>query len=549
MSDYLPATMLLDVMAEPVLLIQSDGCVLHVNASLIRKLKLTRTQIIGRNLSNILLSPWENAAVYLHRISGSREALVGALILRRADGSDLDCRCYGNLVRAGQDGSPAILFLRCQERSQGASPFLQLNRRLEELTKENTNRQHTEAQLQELNHELEAKVRTEITAREMAQERLAQAQRLEALGQLAAGIAHDFNNVLQAISGGLAMIQKRASDTASVREFSRMAMDAADRGATITGRLLSFARQGELRAEATNVGQLLTAVHEMLTPVLGVTIEMRIEFPDPSPWLYADRGQLETALVNLVINARDAMPNGGSVLVRATSEVVAEALPHPSAAAPGEYIRLDIIDTGLGMDAATLARASEPFFTTKPVGRGTGLGLAMARGFTGQSDGGFAITSARGQGTTVTLWFPEVSGVSPEATREYEERPRTTAEVVRVLVVDDDVLVREVIVSQLEDQGYETVQASDGLAALAWLEKGGAVDLMVTDFAMPGMNGLALIKEVRRRGSLLPALLLTGYADATIQRAVQESNTLLLRKPVRGDELIESTITLLNRSS
>jgi len=548
MSESLPATLPLDVMEEPVLLIQSDGVVLHANPAMARALKLPRSQIVGQRLSSFLLSSWDNAATYLHRISGSRQAMVGALILRRADRSDLDFRCRGNLLRTGQGGSPAILLLRCQERSKAASPFLQLNRRLEELTRENASRRHTEAQLQGLNQELEARVRHEIVARELAQERLAQAQRLEALGQLAAGIAHDFNNVLQAISGGLAMIKNRASDPMSVQEFSRMAMDAADRGATITGRLLSFARQGELRAEATSVGRLLTTIHEMLTPVLGVTIDMRIEFPDPSPWLYADRGQLETALVNLVINARDAMPTGGSVLVRATLEAVADTLSHPGVLTPGDYVRLDIIDTGIGMDTATLARASEPFFTTKPVGRGTGLGLAMARGFTRQSDGGFAITSARGHGTTVTLWFPEVTGVAPAAdVPEHEESARKIAKTVRVLVVDDDALVREVLVSQLEDQGYETNQASDGLAALAWLEKGGTVDLMVTDFAMPGMNGLALIKELRRRGSTLPALLLTGYADTAIERAVQESNTLLLRKPVRGDELIERTGELLNK--
>lgn len=206
MSDSLPATMLLDVMAEPVLLIQSDGIVLHANASLICKLQLSPAQIIGQPLSNFLLSSRENAAVYLRRISGSREAMVGSISLRRADGNNFDCRCHGNLVQAGQAGSPAILFIRCLERSQAASPFLRLNWRLEELTKENVNRQHTETQLQDLNQELEARVQQESAARELAQERLAQAQRMEALGQLAAGIAHDFNNVLQAISGGLAMI-------------------------------------------------------------------------------------------------------------------------------------------------------------------------------------------------------------------------------------------------------------------------------------------------------------------------------------------------------
>jgi signal transduction histidine kinase/ActR/RegA family two-component response regulator len=551
MSKSLPAAMLLDAMAEPALLIQSDGVVLHANDPLGRRLKLAQARIDGQQLGNFLLSPWEDAATYLHRVSGSRQSTVGAIILRRADGTAFNCRCHGNLVEPARDGAPATLLVRCQERSQDTSPFLQLNRRLQELTKENANRQNTETQLQDLNQELEVRVRQEIAARELAQERLAQAQRLEALGQLAAGIAHDFNNVLQAISGGLAMIQKRAKDSAAVVEFSRMVMDAADRGATITGRLLSFARQGELRAAANDVGQLLTGVREMLTPVLGVTIVLRVEFPDPSPWLYADRGQLDTALVNLVINARDAMPNGGNVLIRATSEVVVDPFTHPGVLASGRYVRVEIIDTGGGMDAATLARASEPFFTTKPVGQGTGLGLAMARGFTRQSNGGFGITSARGKGTTVTLWFPEVTGTLVEANVPTNEKSgASTAQSARVLVVDDDALVRAVIISQLEDQGYQTIQASDGLAALAWLEKGGTVDLMVTDFAMPGMNGLTLIKEVRRRGSALPAVLLTGYADTTIERAVQESNTVLLRKPVRSDELIERTEALLrNRSA
>ncbi len=385
--------------------------------------------------------------------------------------------------------------------------------------------------------------------RAQAEVLLAHAQRMEALGQLAGGIAHDFNNVLQAVIGGLALIQRRPGDAVTVERFARMAGDAAQRGASITGRLLSFARRGALRAEPVRPLPLLEGLSEMLAHTLGVGVSIRVSVEQGVPALLADKAQLETVLVNLAINARDAMPEGGTLVLTAAPEMVPGTTAHPAGLALGRYLRLSVSDTGTGMSAATLARASEPFFSTKPTGQGTGLGLAMARGFAHQSGGGIVIESAPGQGTTVTLWLPEAVSI-PVASDPV--LPESTAPFIStmacVLVVDDDAMVREVLVGQMENLGYRVVQAGDGLEALAQLDAGAAVDLLISDFAMPGMNGLTLIQEARRRRPELPALLLTGYADASVGLVVEDAerrSTVLLRKPVSGTVLAERAAALL----
>jgi signal transduction histidine kinase/CheY-like chemotaxis protein len=397
--------------------------------------------------------------------------------------------------------------------------------------------------LRRLNEQLETRVDEEVAAREEAQTRLAHAQRMEALGQLAGGIAHDFNNVLQAVSGGLTLIERRAQDS-HLRRLASMAGQAAARGSAITGRLLSFARRGELRAISIDPLPLLENLREMLTPTLGTAIAIRIEVPPNMPPLFADKAQLETVLVNLAINARDAMPEGGTLSISVASEHVECALP--GGLTPGSYLRIRVADTGKGMDTGTLARASEPFFTTKRSGQGTGLGLAMARGFAQQSRGDLLIESALGRGTTVTLWFPK-SDRATEDTR-VDSHTMHGSVAARVLVADDDPMVREVLAWQLIAQGYRVTQASDGLAALAELEAGNVPDLLVTDFAMPGMNGLVLIQEARRHRRGLPALLLTGYADGNIVDDVltmELDPIILLRKPVLDSDLTERASALL----
>jgi signal transduction histidine kinase/ActR/RegA family two-component response regulator len=385
----------------------------------------------------------------------------------------------------------------------------------------------------------------------LAEAKLAQAQRMEALGQLAGGIAHDFNNVLQAVIGGLSLIERRAGDKEAVKQLARLADDAAQRGASITGRLLTFARRGALRAEPVPPMLLLESLHEILAHTLGVGITTRIVADHDLPALMADKAQLETVLVNLAVNARDAMPDGGTLLLAATAEAVLEKA-HAADLAPGEYLRLSVTDTGTGMSAATLERVSEPFFTTKPIGQGTGLGLAMARGFARQSGGGFKIESAPNRGTTVTLWFPKASDVEGATEPAMANSAVASAIPAHVLIVDDDAMVRQVLVGQLEEQGYCVSQASNALEALAKIENGAAVDLLISDFAMPGMNGLTLIKQARRRQPDLPALLLTGYADASVRLAVEDTeagNTALLRKPVPGVILGEHAAALLARAA
>jgi signal transduction histidine kinase len=400
--------------------------------------------------------------------------------------------------------------------------------------------------LQLLNESLEARVRHEIDSRERAQAMLAQAQRMEALGQLAGGIAHDFNNVLQAVTGGLSLIQRRADDPPAVRRLSGMAADAAGRGAAITGRLLTFARRGELQAVVIDPVGLLEGLREMLSPTLGAGIVVQVAASPGLPCLRADRAQLETVLVNLAVNARDAMPRGGTLTLSAKAEPAEGGREQPELK-PGPYLRLALSDTGSGMDAAVLARASEPFFTTKGPGHGTGLGLAMARGFAQQSGGGLCIHSILGVGTEVALWFPQAEQVPAGDQQEEVVPPDPTLPKLRLLMVDDDSMVREVLAHELEDRGFQVVTASDGLSALALLDRGEPADVLVSDYAMPGMNGLTLIEEARRRRPDLPALLLTGYAeDEAGLAAAQNRLTVLLRKPVSGEELA-ARASLLSR--
>ena len=420
------------------------------------------------------------------------------------------------------------------------------------------------AQLSALNEALETRVAERTAAlqaaydrvaketreREQTGARLAQAQRMEALGQLAGGIAHDFNNVLQAVSGGLSLIQRQSGDAEAVRRLASMADAAAQRGASVTGRLLGFARRGALRPEPVPLLPLLQGMREMLSHALGTRIAVKIAADQDLPTLLADKGQLETVLVNLAVNARDAMPQGGTLLFTAEHEAVLHGKAHPAGLAPGGYLRISVSDTGTGTDAATLVRAGEPFFSTKPLGQGTGLGLAMARGFALQSGGGSMIQSTLGQGTTVTLWFPETVGasVASDAVLLAGIAPSVPA-LTGVLVVDDDATVREMLAGMMEERGYRVAQAGDGQEALAQLEGGAAVDLLISDFAMPGMDGLTLIREARRRRPELSALLLTGFADESVRLAVEDAkagSTALLRKPVSGIALAECAAALLH---
>ncbi len=386
---------------------------------------------------------------------------------------------------------------------------------------------------------------------EATQARLAQAQRMEALGQLAGGIAHDFNNVLQAVQGGAALIGRRPGDEEGVRRLGRMITEAAGRGVTITRRLLAFARRGALHAEPVEAAALLTNMREILDHTLGGGIQVRVQADRALPPLLADKGQLETVLVNLATNARDAMSGHGTLTLSAREDILAggDAPGHPAGLRPGAYLRISVADTGEGMTAETLARASEPFFTTKSPGQGTGLGLSMAKGFAEQSGGGLALESAPGQGTKVSLWLPVALDTlaPPPPPPPAAEQPGLEGGH-RLMLVDDEALIRAVLAEQLEIAGYEVLVAGSAPAALAMLDQDPAVDLIVSDLSMPGMDGLALIREAQRRRPGLPAILLTGFVTDAAEIAMGgavSGGFSLLSKPVEAGRLVERVAVLL----
>jgi PAS domain S-box-containing protein len=407
------------------------------------------------------------------------------------------------------------------------------------------------------NDDLLARLRSETEAREAAQERAAHAERVEALGQLAGGIAHDFNNVLQMVKGAATLIERRPGDEPGVARLARLAMEAAERGGAITRRLLAFGRRGNLRGETLDVAAVLGSLKEIFVHTLGAGIEVRIGLPDNLPPLFVDKAQLETVLVNLATNARDAMPGGGGLTLSAAAENVSADAATGSAGLPaGRYVRIEVADTGAGMDAKTLARVFEPFFTTKPAGVGTGLGLPMARGFAEQSGGALTVDSSPGNGTTVTIWLPahDPDGATREAVAPCDEAEaaesgtRRAAASARVLLVDDEEALRDLLAQNLEDRGYEVLAAAGGEEALALLTGGKTVDVLVTDLSMPGMNGIALIRAAQTLRAELPAVLLTGYVgdEAALATGGAISGPYsLAHKPIGTNDLVDRIEALL----
>ncbi len=392
------------------------------------------------------------------------------------------------------------------------------------------------------------RLRREIMERQNTEAALLQAQKMQAVGQLAGGIAHDFNNILQMVLGSAGLVQRRANDPDSVQRLGRMIEDAARRGTSITRRLLAFSRREELQAEVLDVSELVNGLHEVLATTLGVGVAIQIDAQAGLPSIRADRGQFETVLVNLATNARDAMPDGGTLRISAGTREVLKA-EDPQEMPEGSYVCITVSDTGEGMDEETLARASEPFFTTKPLGQGTGLGLAMARSFVEGSGGRLIISSSVGEGTQIALWLPAFHQEAGANTAPGEAVRRSPCDhrALRILLVDDEPAVREILAIQLADAGHEVAQAEDGQAALAFMELGQPVDLLVSDLAMPGLDGVALIRAARRRHPALPAILITGYAgeaaEVAIGRAIGGRFTLL-RKPLTGIQLVDHVAAL-----
>jgi signal transduction histidine kinase/ActR/RegA family two-component response regulator len=397
-----------------------------------------------------------------------------------------------------------------------------------------TDRKLSQQALERMNEDLEQRIEERTREREAALAQLFEAQKTEALGQLTGGVAHDFNNLLMAILGSLELLRKRVSDERTLRLVNN-AFEGAQRGTALTKRLLAFARRQELNPQPVDLLALVGGIEDLLARALSPVINIKKSFPSDLRPVYADPNQLELAFLNLAVNARDAMPEGGIFSIAAQELRVKNR--GTDQLVPGEYICVTVSDTGLGMDKPTLAKATEPFFTTKGPGKGTGLGLSMVHGMVAQSGGTLHLSSAPGQGTTVKLILPVAESSALPVTEAVHQKPIGMVETapLTILIVDDDALVRTGAVEMLQDLGHTVLEADSALQALRLLEADTAIALVLTDHAMPGMNGGDLIRHVATSYPKLLTILASGFADLPEHLSVRPHSRL--SKPFTQEEL------------
>jgi PAS domain S-box-containing protein len=457
-------------------------------------------------------------------------------VRRRKDGRLIDVSLTISPVRdaAGRIIGASKIARDITDRKRNDQAQRELNELLERRVSERTH---------ELANAIERE-RAEAQERERAEAALRQAQKMEAIGQLASGMAHDFNNLLTAILGNLELLDMRLADE-HLRKLVHAAARSAQRGARLNEQVLAFSRKQHLAGRSVDLNGLIGGIEDMLGRTLGGTIEVKTALGSGLWPALVDPHQLEVVILNLAINARDAMPSGGRVTL-ATRNIRASELDPAIGLGPGDYVCIAVSDTGTGMSEEVLARACEPFYTTKDIGRGSGLGLSQVYGVAQQSGGGLRIKSTLGRGTTVEVYLPRSRLPGEPAERQSWDRWPSLDTRGTVLVVDDEDDVREVAVAQLEALGFRVAHAASGKAALELLARGG-IDLLIADYAMPGMSGLELARAARQRRPGLPVLLMSGYVEtARIDRQVEGAR--LVKKPYRLAELVDAIEVLLSRS-
>ncbi len=393
------------------------------------------------------------------------------------------------------------------------------------------------AALKKLNEELELRIDERTREREQALAQLFEAQKMDTIGQLTGGVAHDFNNLLMAMMGSLQILNKRLKDDPASLRLLDNALKGAERGAALTQRLLAFARRQELRPEAVAIPELVNGMKDLLARALGPSVRLLPDLPANLPPVLADANQLELALLNLSVNARDAMPDGGEIVFEAGEGETGGPNVPPELKA-GRYVRLSIVDSGAGMKESVLARAAEPFFTTKGVGKGTGLGLSMVHGLAAQSGGALKLFSRVGNGTRVDLWLPIAENIEaiPVPVERLSVENKIDSRSFTILVVDDDPLVASGTAAMLEDLGHVVLEASSAAEALRFFKEGYSIDLVITDHAMPGMTGMELARHLSEIRPEIHVILASGYAELP-----QSQNALLdvprLSKPFLQEDL------------
>jgi signal transduction histidine kinase len=448
----------------------------------------------------------------------ARASLEAAVELARGESTDFDCAC----LISWPDGSAHWIEMRGRavldeqgnvESIAGVTQDVTERRLAEQALQTSRGELHDlneslERRILERTHELARandRLTTEVAERERSQSALVQLQKMEAVGQLTGGIAHDFNNLLNSIVGNVDLIRIKAKDEQVLR-YAENAKRAVARGAKLTAQLLAFARGQNLDLRPTNVPALIEGMSDLMTTALGSRVPMRTQFDPDLPPAKADQNQLELAILNLVINARDAMPQGGSLEVRAEARTA-----EGGDLLPGRYVVITVRDSGTGIPPELITKVFDPFFTTKPVGKGTGLGLSQVYGIARQSGGIARILSERNRGTSVEIWLPSAAAESVAASNNRADTSGS-APAAKVLVIDDDADVRALIVESLQVLGYDVLQAESGQIGLDLL-RAEVPDLLMVDFAMPGMNGAEVIVEARKDFPALPVVMATGYAE------------------------------------
>jgi signal transduction histidine kinase/CheY-like chemotaxis protein len=465
----------------------------------------------------------------------------------------------GNVVFLERPFHPTTLLSVVRTALRGRQKQYEARTRLDALHESEAQARHAEASVRELNGTLEARVRertaelaaanrqlvTQIEEREKVESTLRQMQRLEAIGQLTSGVAHDFNNLLTVVLGNIGFIEKAnsaARDAKLKQRLSDMRL-ASERGAKLTTQLLAFSRRQRLEPRRFDVNETLEDTHNLLQSTLGAGISIHTIFR-PGIWhALADPTQIELVVLNLVINARDAMDDCGNVTIETANAKVGH--PEKSEEPPaGDYVMIAVTDTGSGMTKEVLAQAFEPFFTTKEIGKGSGLGLSQVLGFAKQSGGGIRIETRVGEGTSIKVYLPRAGGNSDsEVSVGIPPIARTKRTGAIILLVDDDGAVREVTASILEDLGYVVLKVGSGGAALDLLDRQANVDLALLDFAMPGMSGMEVARQISFKYPTIPILFITGYADKLAFGDVSEQR--IIKKPFVGEELAEKVNSAL----
>ncbi|MFL5256115.1 MAG: ATP-binding protein [Rhodopila sp.] len=527
-----PYRLLIEQMQEAALTLNADGTITYCNRRLAAMLGLAYERLIGCNLQPFVLP--DDSAGFQQLLQDARlGGLRQEMILHAADGRTLPAHVSLSLL---DDADTTLL---CGV--------------LTDLTDQKIHLQ----ELADANTRLSA----EIAERERAENALRQAQKMEAIGQLTGGIAHDFNNMLQAITSGITLVQRRlvTGHAEQVPDLLESVLAAADRAARLTQRLLSFGRRQTLNPKLVELDSLIADVKALIERTVGPTITVTTRLTDDCWPIRCDPNQLENALLNLAINARDAlMPDGGLIAITTDLVTLNEMETQPwRGVAPGDFVRITVTDTGCGMPPGIMARAFEPFFTTKPEGQGTGLGLSQIYGFIRQSQGIVRLDSAPGEGTSVHLYLPRARAEPDDAVDSAQPAPQRQAMPVvttaTVLLVEDEEIIREVTAEALRDLGYQVTEAEDGPHALAALQKAflasgaDAVRLLVTDIGLPGgMNGRQLADAARMLVPDLPILLITGYAgDAISGKGRLGPQMEILTKPFGLETLAEKVQAMI----